>query len=116
MKRFYVIFQHFIQYYLYAIIVLGIVLFFTNSPFILGLILGTTGSLVNTFIFEYYLARSSSADSIHISTGSIWRYLTVFIVCVIWFMFKEHINIFGVVIGLIISYLLMIFRPFYLTK
>ncbi|EHM71062.1 hypothetical protein SEVCU012_1235 [Staphylococcus pettenkoferi VCU012] len=40
----------------------------------------------------------------------------MFIVCVIWFMFKEHINIFGVVIGLIISYLLMIFRPFYLTK
>lgn len=112
MKRFNIIFNQYIQYYLYGIIVLVIVLIFTCSPFILGLVIGTVGSLINTFTFEYFLAKAKEKDNIHISTGNVWRYLTVILACCIWVLFKDHINIFGVIVGLLISYVLIIFKPF----
>ncbi len=112
MKRFNIIFNQYIQYYLYGIIVLVIVFIFTCSPFILGLVIGTVGSLINTFTFEYFLAKAKEKDNIHISTGNVWRYLTVILACCIWVLFKDHINIFGVIVGLLISYVLIIFKPF----
>lgn len=112
MKRFNIIFNQYIQYYLYGIIVLVIVFIFTCSPFILGLVIGTGGSLINTFTFEYFLAKAKEKDNIHISTGNVWRYLTVILACCIWVFFKDHINIFGVIVGLLISYVLIIFKPF----
>lgn len=112
MKRFNIIFNQYIQYYLYGIIVLVIVFIFTCSPFILGLIIGTVGSLINTFTFEYFLAKAKEKDNIHISTGNVWRYLTVILACCIWVLFKDYINIFGVIVGLLISYVLIIFKPF----
>ncbi|MDU3950213.1 MAG: hypothetical protein E7H07_04590, partial [Staphylococcus epidermidis] len=33
------------------------------------------------------------------------------IACVLWLFFKEHINIIGVLIGLMISYIVIILRP-----
>ncbi len=112
MKRFNIIFNQYIQYYLYGIIVLVIVFIFTCSPFILGLVIGTIGSLINTFTFEYFLAKAKEKDNIHISTGNVWRYLTVILACCIWVLFKDYINIFGVIVGLLISYVLIIFKPF----
>ncbi len=112
MKRFNIIFNQYIQYYLYGIIVLVIVFIFTCSPFILGLVIGTVGSLINTFTFEYFLAKAKEKDNIHISTGNVWRYLTVILACCIWVLFKDYINIFGVIVGLLISYVLIIFKPF----
>lgn len=112
MKRFNIIFNQYIQYYLYGIIVLVIVFIFTCSPFILGLVIGTVGSLINTFTFEYFLAKAKEKDNIHISTGNVWRYLTVILACCMWVLFKDYINIFGVIVGLLISYVLIIFKPF----
>lgn len=111
MKRFHIILNQYIQYYIYTIIVLVIVFFFTKSPFILGLIIGVTGSLINTFSFEYYLAKAKKSETIHISTGNIWRYLTAILACILWACFKDNINIFGVIIGLLVSYVLVIFKP-----
>lgn len=109
-------FQHFfnryIKYYFYGIIVLLIVFIFTYSPFVLGLIIGTLGSLINTFTFEYYLEKAKEKDNIHISTGNVWRYLIVILSCCIWYFYKDQINIIGVVIGLMISYVLIVFKPF----
>ena len=85
MKRFNIIFKQYMQYYIYCIIVLVIVFIFTYSAFILGLIIGMIGSLINTFTFEYYLAEAKEKDNIHI---------------------------FGVVVGLMISYVLIVFKPF----
>ena len=93
MKRFSIIFKQYLQYYLYGIIVLFIVFIFTRSPVVLGLILGLTGSLCITYTFEYYLAKAKDKDNIHISTGNVWRYLTVIIACCIWVLYKEYINI-----------------------
>ncbi|GAA6824885.1 ATP synthase subunit I [Staphylococcus sp. 18_1_E_LY] len=111
MKRFHIIFNQYIQYYIYTLIVLVIVFFFTNSPFVLGLIIGIIGSLINTFTFEYYLAKAKKSETIHISTGNVWRYLTAILACVLWACFKDNINIFGVIVGLLVSYVLVIFKP-----
>ncbi|MGO2108707.1 MAG: ATP synthase subunit I [Staphylococcus equorum] len=112
MKRFNIIFQQYIQFYLYGIVVLLFVFIFTSSPFILGLIIGMIGSLINTFTFEFYLAKAKQKDNIHISTGNVWRYLIVILACCIWYLYKDYINIIGVVIGLMISYVLMVLKPF----
>jgi ATP synthase protein I len=111
MKRFSIIFKQYLQYYLYGIIVLFIVFIFTRSPVVLGLILGLTGSICITYTFEYYLAKAKDKDNIHISTGNVWRYLTVIIACCIWVLYKEYINIFGVIVGLSVSYVLIILKP-----
>lgn len=112
MKRFNIIFNQYIQYYIYGIILLVIVYFFTYSPFVLGLLIGTVGSMIITFTFEYFLAKAKEKDNIHISTGNIWRYLTVILACCIWVMFRDAINIFGVMVGLSLSYILLIVKPF----
>ena len=88
MSRFYIIFKQYIQYYLYLLIILGILYLIVPHPFILGLLIGACGSLVNTYIFESYLAKAKEKDAIHISTGNIWRYLVAIIACLLWFFFK----------------------------
>ena len=110
MSRFYIIFKQYIQYYLYLLIVLGILYLIIPRPFILGLMIGTCGSLVNTYIFESYLAKAQQQDAIHISTGNIWISCSNHCVFVMVF-FKDHINIIGVLIGLMISYIVIILRP-----
>ena len=111
MLRFSFIFKQFIKYYLYSLIILYILYLIWSSPYILGMILGLIGSLINTFIFEIYLARAKQPDTIHISTGSVWRYLVALVVCAFWYLFKDEMNILGVVVGLMISYVLIILRP-----
>lgn len=102
--------KHLIKYYMIALGLLVVLYFIWTSPFILGLILGTIASTINTLIFEYYLARAKNPLTIHISTGNIWRYLVAFITCVLWYLFKEHINMLGVVLGLMVSYVIIICR------
>ena len=111
MRRFSIIFKQFIQYYIYFLILLGVLYIIIPKPFILGLIIGTVGSLINTYIFEVYLSRAKQPDNIHISTGNVWRYLVAIIACIVWVVFKENVNIIGIMIGLMISYVLIILRP-----
>ncbi|SBB01472.1 ATP synthase protein I [Staphylococcus aureus] len=111
MSRFYNIFKQFIQYYLYLLIILGGLYLFTHHAFILGLIIGVTGSAINSCIFECYLAKAKRPDTMHISTGNMWRYLVAFIACMIWCFNKAHVSIIGIIIGLMISYVVVIIRP-----
>ena len=37
--------------------------------------------------------------------------LSRIIACIVWVVFKENVNIIGIMIGLMISYVLIIFRP-----
>ena len=49
MSRFYIIFKQYIQYYLYLLIILGILYLIVPHPFILGLLIGACGSwLIHT--------------------------------------------------------------------
>ncbi|MCC2086782.1 ATP synthase subunit I [Staphylococcus haemolyticus] len=116
MRRFSIIFKQFIQYYIYFLILLGVLYIIIPKPFILGLIIGTVGSLINTYIFELYLSRGKQPDNIHISTGNTWRYLVAIIACVIWFLLKVYVNIIGIMIGLMFSYVLIILRPLLLKS
>ncbi|HFH2482079.1 TPA: ATP synthase subunit I [Staphylococcus aureus] len=112
MSRFYNIFKQFIQYYFYLIIILGGLYLYTHHAFILGLIIGVTGSAINTCIFECYLAKAKRPDTMHISTGNMWRYLVAIIACMIWYLNKAHVvSIIGIIIGLMISYVVVIIRP-----
>ena len=111
MRRFNIIFKQYLQYYLYLLVIVGILYSISPRPFFLGLMIGTCGSLVNTYIFESYLARSMKHDTTHVATGSTWRYAVAIITCLLWFFCKEHINIIGVLIGLMISYIVIILRP-----
>lgn len=111
MSRFYNIFKQFIQYYFYLIIILGGLYLYTHHAFILGLIIGVTGSVINTCIFECYLAKAKRPDTMHISTGNMWRYLVAIIACMIWYFNKAHVSIIGIIIGLMISYVVVIIRP-----
>ena len=111
MSRFYNIFKQFIQYYLYLLIILGGLYLYTHHAFILGLIIGVTGSAINTVIFESYLAKAKRPDTMHISTGNMWRYLVAIIACMIWYFNKSHVSIIGIIIGLMISYVVVIIRP-----
>lgn len=111
MSRFYNIFKQFIQYYFYLIIILGGLYLYTHHAFILGLIIGVTGSAINTCIFECYLAKAKRPDTMHISTGNMWRYLVAIIACMIWDLNKAHVSIIGIIIGLMISYVVVIIRP-----
>ncbi|HEH3220835.1 TPA: ATP synthase subunit I [Staphylococcus aureus] len=111
MSRFYNIFKQFIQYYLYLLIILGGLYLFIHHAFILGLIIGVTGSAINTVIFESYLAKAKRPDTMHISTGNMWRYLVAIIACMIWYFNKSHVSIIGIIIGLMISYVVVIIRP-----
>lgn len=111
MSRFYNIFKQFIQYYFYLIIILGGLYLYTHHAFILGLIVGVTGSAINTCIFECYLAKAKRPDTMYISTGNMWRYLVAIIACMIWYLNKAHVSIIGIIIGLMISYVVVIIRP-----
>lgn len=111
MSRFYNIFKQLFQYYFYLIIILGGLYLYTHHAFILGLIIGVTGSAINTCIFECYLAKAKRPDTMHISTGNMWRYLVAIIACMIWYLNKAHVSIIGIIIGLMISYVVVIIRP-----
>ncbi|MCD8916186.1 ATP synthase subunit I [Staphylococcus sp. IVB6181] len=112
MKQFNFIFKKFLQYYIYWLSALVIIAFLIPKPFIIGLIIGSFGSLINTYIFELYLSKAQKEETSQISTGGIWRFLVALAACCIWLFFKNQVNIFGVMIGLMISYFLIIFRPF----
>ncbi|HAR6104946.1 TPA: hypothetical protein I1665_001689 [Staphylococcus pseudintermedius] len=112
MNRFYKMFQPFLTYY--ATILVGLLILYSldvQQPTVLGLIVGIIASIVNTCIFEYYLWRAKRFSAEPISTGNGWRYLVAILACVIWVLFQAQIHILGVLIGLMVSYVLMVFRP-----
>lgn len=113
MIRFSIIFKRFVMCYIVLLLALSVFYFFTHYPFVLGLIIGTLGSLINTYIVEYYLVRAQDPETHHVSTGSMWRYLVAALACMVWVFYQEHVNIFGVLVGLLVSYILMILRPLY---
>lgn len=111
MVRFLKCIKSFLTYYSCLWVSLIVLYFWLQHPIILGLIVGLLGSTFNTFIFEYYLYRAQNTDVGHISTGGGWRYLIAILACSVWVMFQAHIHILGVLIGLMVSYVFIIFRP-----
>lgn len=116
MRRFSIIFKQFIQYYIYFLILLGVLSIIIPKPFILGLIIGTVGSLINTYIFELYLSRAKQPDNIHISTRQYLEVLSRYHCVRNMVLLKDYVNIIGVMIGLMFSYVLIILRSLLLKS
>ncbi|WP_240624147.1 ATP synthase subunit I [Staphylococcus rostri] len=93
------------------IAVLAVFNTFYHHTVVTGLLIGTLASIVNTAIFEYYLWRSQRQTTGPISTGNGWRYLVALVTCIVWVLHQSQIHIIGVLIGLMISYVLIVFRP-----
>ncbi|UEX90685.1 hypothetical protein [Staphylococcus ratti] len=103
--------QPFLTYYSCLWVGLITLYFCIHHAFVLGLIVGLAASTLNTIIFEYYLHRAKVTHVGALSTGGGWRFLTAVLACLAWVLFQEQIHILGVCIGLMVSYVLMIFRP-----
>ncbi len=89
MKQFNLIFKQYLQYYIYWLLALVVIAIFIPKPFIIGLIIGSFGSLINTYIFELYLSQAQKQETSQISTGGIWRFLVALVACIIWVYFKK---------------------------
>lgn len=111
MKRFYNKSQPFLNIYLMIIAILVVLNMLYHHTVVVGLLIGTVASIVNTAIFEYYLWRAQRQTTGPVSTGNGWRYLVALVTCIVWVLHQSQIHIIGVLIGLMISYALIIFRP-----
>ncbi|SUK11698.1 ATP synthase protein I2 [Staphylococcus agnetis] len=111
MVRFYNCTQPFLTYYICLWVGLIMLYFWVHHAFVLGLMVGLLASTFNTIIFEYYLHRAKQTRVGSVSTGGNWRYFIAILACATWVAFQEQIHIIGVLIGLMVSYVLMIFRP-----
>lgn len=113
MKRFLKKSQPFLTVYMSMITILVVLNLLYHHTFVVGLLVGTLASMVNTTVFEYYLWRAQQRPASPISTGNGWRYLVAIVACTIWFFNQSEIHIIGVLIGLMISYAMIIFRPLF---
>ncbi|MCS4487029.1 ATP synthase subunit I [Staphylococcus americanisciuri] len=111
MKRFYNESQPFLNIYMAIIVILTMLNIVYHNTVVVGLLIGTLASIVNTAIFEYYLWRAQRQTTGSVSTGNGWRYLIALVTCIVWVLYQSQIHIIGVLIGLMISYALIVFRP-----
>ncbi len=103
--------QPFLTYYCCLWVGLIMLYIWIHHAFVLGLIVGMVASTLNTLIFELYLYRAQSINVGSLSTGGSWRFLNAILACLIWGFFQEQIHILGVLIGLMVSYVFIVFRP-----
>ncbi|MCG3400172.1 ATP synthase subunit I [Staphylococcus massiliensis] len=112
MKSFDSVFKRYIFFYICLVVTLTIIYIFTLHNLVLGLIVGTIASLINTYIFEIYLSRATKNDTSRVSTGSVWRYLVVILACLVWVIGTEQfVSIIGILFGILIAYILIVMRP-----
>ena len=103
--------QPFLTYY--CCLWVGFIMLYVwiHHAFVLGLIVGLIASTLNTLIFELYLYRAQSIKVGSLSTGGGWRFLNAILASIVWVFHQEQIHILGVLTGLMISYVFIIFRP-----
>lgn len=107
LKRFYQYFLKFLQFPL----LLGIfLLFLYDSPVIVGFVIGTTVSIILLGNWFYHLEKAKQENVEHVKTGTVTRVLIVIVACLIWYRFMDDINIFGMLAGLSLTYILMMYR------
>lgn len=103
-------FKSYLHYFIFFIIILVVVYFFLKHEFILGLIIGTIASAVNLFSWEVYLNRAKNAESLQLSTGNWVRYLVTIVACCFWLKYPLIVDIIGILFGLMIAYVLIMFK------
>lgn len=107
LKRFY---QYFLKILLIPLFVGIILLFFFDSPVILGFVLGTTVSILLLGNWYYHLEKARREEEERVKTGTVTRVIIVIVACLVWYRFMDDINIFGMIVGLSFTYILMMYR------
>ncbi|WJP97586.1 ATP synthase subunit I [Macrococcus bovicus] len=116
MSSFKIFFKHYLQFFLYLILVLLVIYFFTGSSFALGLIIGTVASAISAFVWHHYLYRAINSESLYISSGMGIRFLIATMACLFWVRFPEAISIYGIALGLTLTYVMILIHTFISLK
>ncbi|TDM10522.1 ATP synthase subunit I [Macrococcus lamae] len=116
MSEFKIFFKLYLQYFLYLILALLVIYLITRSSFALGLIIGTIASAISAFVWHYHLNRAINSDSLHISSGSGLRFLTAVMACLFWVRFPDAISIYGIALGLALTYVMILIHTFISLK
>lgn len=107
LKRFY---QYFLKFLLIPLLLGIFLLFLYDSPVIVGFVLGTTVSIILLGNWYYHLEKAQGENVERVKTGTVTRVLIVIVACLIWYRFMDDINIFGMILGLALTYILMMYR------
>lgn len=116
MSVFKTFFKLYLQYFLYLILILLVIYFFTGSSFALGLIIGTIASAFSAFVWHYYLDRAINSESLYISSGMGIRFLIAVMACLFWVRFPDAVNIYGIALGLTLTYVMILIHTFISLK
>lgn len=103
-------FQLFLKYLIGLFLISAIVYIFTFSSFFLGLSLGLIGSMFTSYSWFYHLKVAQESNGERVKTGTLTRMLVVIALCLIWVRFPDYINIFGILVGLLLTYALIVWR------
>lgn len=116
MSVFKTFYKLYLQYFLYLILALFVVYLFTKSSFALGLIIGTIASAISAFVWHYYLNRAIHSESLYISSGMGIRFLIAVMACLFWVRFPDAISIYGIALGLALTYVMILIHTFFSLK
>lgn len=108
-KRFY---KYFFKILLIPLLLSLILFLITQSPIAAGIFLGTSVSGLMLANWLYHLEQAQKEGESRVKTGTVTRVLIVVVACLIWYRFQDHINIFGFIGGLSMTYILMMYRVF----
>lgn len=112
MSEFKAFFKLYLQYFLYLIFLLLIIYVFTQNNFVAGMIIGTIASAVSTFVWHHYLWRALNDDSLYVNSGMGIRFLVAVMACLFWVRFPELISIYGVALGLMLTYVMIVVHSY----
>lgn len=102
--------KHFVIYFAIFIAVFTAWYLITNSSIALGLLVGTVISIFMAFSWYINLWRAYDSHTTKVRTGSATRVILVLLACMIWYRFNDYINILGVLLGVLLTYVLIIFH------
>jgi len=105
-RRFY---RHFLKFLLFPLILSLLIYLFTKSSIAAGFALGTIASIFLLWNWYYNLERAYGSEG-KIRTGTVARLLIVIVTCLFWVRFPDVFSIFGIAGGLLLSYIMIIFR------
>lgn len=111
------------RYCIYTVILimvfLTIALFFTSQRFFLGMSLGAAFSLLNllsTYHQVKTIGKMLEGGSVRFSFGTVTRILTAVAAVYIAMQFPQYFDLMGVIIGLMVTYVLILIEPIFYFK
>lgn len=103
-------FKNFMKYLIILLIISIIAYIFTLLPFFAGLSVGIVGSMLMSYNWYFNLRTAQISDGEKVRTGSSTRMLVVIGACLMWARFPEIFSIFGILVGLLLTYALIFWR------